>query len=217
MPGKESKTDRLMLALLCAAVAAGLLLCAGLYQRHMGLKQTLREVERQNEESIAAFQATDAAKLVLQDELKATREAIKEAELTLSESTEKVASIQAQLPALYAERDALQNWQQQSAQADPEALTANLSKLTGMLTVTTDALSLNISRGSAAGMAAGVSAVGEASLSAAKAEREALPPLIAWAKAAVPDTDPEAETARQSRISAWEARLEALKETETAE
>ena len=194
---KENHPDRAQLLLVCAAIAAGLLLCFGMFARREALRRELREVNAQADTVYAGMMAISDEKEGIQAQLKDTRSAIREAELTLEESTAKAEEISAQLPALRQEKAALEQWAASGAEeADPGALAQRLSAETQTLTVATEALRLNLSRGSAAGVSAGLPTVQAARDRLLLAEQDILPLLLSYARAS--EAPPAAET-----LTAW--------------
>ncbi len=98
------KTDRLLILAMAAAVLCGALLCAGLYQKHQGVEKVLADLTAELEASTAAWNATNDAKVPLQNEKKALDEQTRDAELRREESEQKSADIMAQLETLSAQR-----------------------------------------------------------------------------------------------------------------
>jgi chromosome segregation ATPase len=97
-------TDRVLAVLLALAVAAAVVLCFARVGRIRAMEAERTELTRQLTESRAAWTQTDSEKTALQDRRKEAEEALREARLSLTESTDKIASITSQLEELQAQR-----------------------------------------------------------------------------------------------------------------
>ena len=202
-----NKTDRVLVWMVCAAIAAGLLLCAGMWLRRDALGREVRQVSAEAETVFGEMNAISDEKEGLQAELKEVRSAIREAELTREESEAKAEEIRAQLPALQAEKEALTAWERAGAGQDPAALAGRMAGETWNLNVAREALRLQLEREDASGIGTGAEKARSAAEALNGSLLEALPLLIARERAAAPLADEAAEQARQERISAWEEAL----------
>ena len=100
--------NRGQMVILVLVMVAALLLCVGLHQKRLDRQHAMEEVDRLSQESNAAWNATNDAKLVLQEQNQILTEEIREAELQLTESTQKISDIEAQLGELQTEKAGLE-------------------------------------------------------------------------------------------------------------
>ena len=130
------KKDRLLALCLAAAILAGVLLCAGLWQKRVRLQREVAETVEASAASEAAWNATNDAKVPLLDQAKALREQIREAEVQKETSEAKVETLTAQLEELAQERAAAEaalaeaQARLQAAQDTAAALDAGTAALT---------------------------------------------------------------------------------------
>ena len=140
--------NRGQLVLLTLILAAALLLCAGMRQKRLDRQAVLADVEQASRESSDAWHATDAAKLVIQEENQHLTEDIREAELQLSESKQKIADIEAQLVTLREEKTSLEerlntaNERRETAAAAKAAADQKIQALSEAMSALTEAIKL---------------------------------------------------------------------------
>ena len=104
---KERTLSKSLTVMVCAAMIAAVALCAGLNLRWRTGQEKVAGLREELAASNAIWNGINDEKLVLQDELKTTREALREAEIACEESAAKSETIRGQLPALKQRRDQL--------------------------------------------------------------------------------------------------------------
>ena len=134
--------NRGQMILLMLIMVVSILLCAGLRQKRLDRQMILEDVARQSGESNAAWNATDDAKLVIQEQNRQLTEEIREAELQLRESTQKAVDIEAQLGPLREEKADLEDRLSRAGDRKEaaDAATAKAEQKTAALSEAKDAL-----------------------------------------------------------------------------
>lgn len=94
---------------LCIVMASAIALIAFCAVDYLSLGSRLRDCEKRLAESRAAWEQIAADKVEIQKELKAKKENLKEAELTLSESAERAEELKTEIELLKQEIETLKN------------------------------------------------------------------------------------------------------------
>ncbi len=98
------KRDTALAVCLALAILAGALLCLGLWQKTLGLKRQIADTAAASAASEAAWNATNDAKVPLQQQAKDLKELIREAEIQKKTSEAKIETLTAQLETLAQEK-----------------------------------------------------------------------------------------------------------------
>ncbi len=128
--------DKTLALCLAVALLAGALLCVGLRQKTRDLQRQLEDTAAASAASEAAWNATNDAKVPLQEQAKALREQIREAQLQKETSEAKAQTLSAQLEELAREKTETEaaladaRARQREAQTAADALDAETADLT---------------------------------------------------------------------------------------
>ena len=98
-----------MKKLLCAVMAAALLLTVSRLCSVADARTSVSLLQQELEESISRWQQTAADKELLEDELEELEDQLREASLTLEESSARIEELQAQILELEAEKQLLED------------------------------------------------------------------------------------------------------------
>ena len=128
--------DKTLALCLAVVLLAGALLCVGLRQKTRDLQRQLEDTAAASAASEAAWNATNDAKVPLQEQAKALREQIREAQLQKETSEAKAQTLSAQLEELAREKTETEaalaeaRARQREAQTAADALDAETAGLT---------------------------------------------------------------------------------------